>query len=191
MMRLGLASIAAAVVISSAAIGGSAAAQSGFSSPFDTPQGSWSRSCMGGMVMSGELIANCQDSRGFYRQARINVASCRGAEIINDNGNLVCYPREERRGAWGGGGWGGRARITVYEHVNYQGQARTFEGEVPNMVPLRFNDVVSSMQMRGAWEVCTDVDYRGRCEIFDRDVPNVVPLGLNDLISSMRPAGRR
>ncbi len=143
---------------------------------------------MGGMVMSGELIANCQDSRGFYRQARINVASCRGAEIINDNGNLVCYPREERRGGWGRPGWGGgRHRITVYEHTNYQGVARTFDQAVPNLVPLRFNDVISSMQLTGAWEVCTDVDFRGRCEIFDRDVSSVVPLGLNDLISSFRP----
>jgi hypothetical protein len=58
-------SVAAAVLITSASMGGQAAAQSGFSSPFDTPPGSWRRSCMGGMVMSGELIANCQDSRGF------------------------------------------------------------------------------------------------------------------------------
>lgn len=143
---------------------------------------------MAGMVMSGELIASCQDTRGFYRQARINIASCRGAEIINDNGALVCYPREERRGDWRRPRWGGGGyRVTVYEHVSYQGVARTFDQAVPNLVPMRFNDVISSMRMTGAWEFCTDVDFRGRCEVFDRDVSNVVPLGLNDLISSFRP----
>ncbi len=186
-MRWILAGVAAVTVAACIGVAEEASAQSGWTRPFDTPPGSWSRSCMGGMVTSGELVANCQDTRGFYRQARINIASCRGAEIINDNGALVCYPRDERRSGWRRPGWGAGSRVTVYEHANYQGVARTFDQAVPNLVPMRFNDVVSSMQMTGAWEFCTDVDLRGRCEIFDRDVSNMVPLGLNDLFSSFRP----
>lgn len=158
----------------------------GLTSPFQTPPGSWSQSCMGGMVMSGELIANCRDSRGFYRQGRITVASCRGSDIVNDNGNLVCAPQPERRRDWARPGRSPQ-RVTVYEHTNYQGVARTYDSAVPNLVPLQFNDVISSMQVTGPWEVCTDVDFRGRCEIFDQDVASFVPLGLNDVISSMRP----
>lgn len=176
-----------AVLLGMASVWPGAVAAQGLTSPFQTPPGSWSQSCMGGMMMSGELIANCRDTRGFYRQGRINVANCRGAEIVNDDGNLVCYPEPERRRDWARPGRG-RARITVYEHTNFQGLARTYDSAVPNLVPLRFNDVISSMQVTGPWEVCTDIDFRGRCEIFDRDVSSVVPLGLNDLISSMRPA---
>lgn len=154
-------------------------------SAFDTPPGSWRNTCSGGVVINGRLNAHCQDSRGFPRNSYLEVASCRGAEIINNNGTLTCRATPERRG------WNrprGRASITVYQHTHYDGASRTFTTEVANLVPLGWNDVISSMVLRGRWEVCTDIDFRGRCEIFEGDVENVVPLGLNDLISSFRPA---
>ena len=50
------------------------------------------------------------------------------------------------------------------------------------------NDAISSMEMRGAWEVCTDSNFRGSCQVFDGDVRNLGSTGFNDRISSMRPA---
>lgn len=171
-----------AVALFSASVPSGATAQS----VFDTPPGSWRNTCSGGVVINGRLNAQCQDSRGFPRNSYLEVASCRGAEIINNNGTLTCRATPQRRG-WNRPGRG-RASITVYQHTNYDGASRTFTTEVANLVPLGWNDVISSMSMRGSWEVCTDINFRGRCEIFDGDVQNVVPLGLNDLISSFRPA---
>ncbi|MCQ4069706.1 beta/gamma crystallin family protein, partial [Klebsiella pneumoniae] len=61
------------------------------------------------------------------------------------------------------------------------------DGEVPNLANTGFNDRISSMQLRGRWEVCTDAYFRGYCQIVDGDVRNLGNSGLNDRISSMRP----
>lgn len=158
-------------------------------SVFDTPPGSWRNTCMGGVVINGRLNAQCQDSRGLPRNSYLEVASCGGREIINNNGNLSCAPSQDPPRQWARPGGGGRS-ITVFEHTNYQGRSRTWSGEVANLVPEGWNDIISSMSMRGAWEVCTDINFRGRCQVFDGDVTSTVPLGLNDVISSIRPAGR-
>lgn len=180
----------ASIAVLLAAGSGPAAAQTALQSPFDTPPGSWRDTCMGGMVMSGELIANCRNGQGFYGQSRIRVADCGGRSIVNDNGRLVCTPSTGPAG-WGGGRRGrGGHRIVVYEHVNFVGASRTFEGEIASMGAFNFNDVISSMEMQGAWEVCTDANFRGRCEVYRNDVSTLVPLGLNDVISSLRPVRR-
>ena len=96
-------------------------------------------------------------------------------------------------GGWGGGnsggGWGGgRDSVTVYRDANFRGASTTFNGEMPNLDRTGFNDAISSMQMRGRWEVCTDAFFRGNCLVIDGDVRNLDRWGLNDRISSMRPA---
>lgn len=182
MFRMGLVMIAAALGLGAPASG---AAQSAF----DTPPGSWRNSCRGGTVINGRLNALCDDSRGLPRNSYLEIASCQGREIVNSNGNLACAPAQNNPRQWGRPGGGGRS-ITVFEHTNYQGASRTYTGEVANLVPESWNDIISSMSMRGAWEVCTDTNFRGRCQVFDSDVTSTVPLGLNDVISSIRPAGR-
>lgn len=182
MPRLSLIAIAAAIGIG---VPTSGAAQSAF----DTPPGSWRNSCRGGTVINGRLNALCDDSRGLPRNTYLEVATCQGREIINNNGSLACAPSQTTPRQWARPGGGGRS-ITVFEHTNYQGRSRSWSGEVANLVPEGWNDIISSMSMRGAWEVCTDINFRGRCQTFDGDVVNTVPLGLNDVISSIRPAAR-
>lgn len=181
----GAAGAAIAMLLATGA--GPAAAQMSLQSPFETPPGSWRDTCMGGMMMSGELIATCRNGQGFHGQSRIRVADCGGRPIANDNGRLVCTPSTGRDG--GRRGRGG-SRIVVYEHINFEGASRTFEGEIASMGAFRFNDVISSMEIRGAWEVCTDANFLGRCEVYRNDVSTLTPLGLNDVISSLRPVRR-
>ncbi|WP_428149480.1 beta/gamma crystallin-related protein [Brevundimonas sp.] len=99
-------------------------------------------------------------------------------------------------GGWGnggnnGGGWGGnngRSGITVYADSNYRGYSQTFRSEVPNLNSSGLNDQISSIELSGAWEVCTDAYYRGQCQIVTNSVRNLGNTGYNDRISSMRPA---
>lgn len=158
-------------------------------SVFDTPPGSWRNTCRGGVVINGRLNAQCEDSRGLPRNSYIEIATCGGREIVNNNGTLTCTPANDGGRQWGRPGGGGRS-ITVYQHTNFQGASRTYNGEVANLVPEGWNDVISSARTTGTWEVCTDVNFGGRCQVLDADIANAVPLGLNDVISSIRPAGR-
>jgi hypothetical protein len=63
----------------------------------------------------------------------------------------------------------------------------SFDGAVWDLGNTGFNDIISSMRFRGAWEVCTDAYFRGRCITFRNDLRDLVPWGMNDRISSMRP----
>ncbi|MES2860684.1 MAG: beta/gamma crystallin-related protein [Pseudomonadota bacterium] len=97
-------------------------------------------------------------------------------------------------GGWGnnnGGGWGGnngRNGITVYADSNFRGYSQSFRNEVPNLGNSGLNDQISSMELNGAWEVCTDAYFRGNCQVVTNSVRNLNNTGLNDRISSMRPA---
>ncbi len=93
-------------------------------------------------------------------------------------------------GGWGGNNGGGRSSVTIYQDANYRGYSQTFRGAQSNFGSTGFNDAISSLQLQGAWEVCTDANYRGQCQIIDGNVRNLDRWGLNDRISSMRPAGR-
>lgn len=99
----------------------------------------------------------------------------------------------------GGGGWPGddddgegpgpgRVGITLFEHTNYDGASRFLNGDTPNLAMLGWNDIASSLRVRGseAWEVCEHVNYAGRCRVISEDVPNLIPGGWNDAISSVR-----
>lgn len=104
-------------------------------------------------------------------------------------------------GGGGGGGWnpggpggpGGpdsRAEITVYENANYRGASQTWRREMSDLGRTSLNDRISSIELRGSWEVCSDANFRGRCQIFSRGVRNLHDTGWGDRISSLRPAGR-
>ena len=108
------------------------------------------------------MMAPAQD-RAPYQSERVAprgsfAQSCSGA--YTNQGRLYADCRDER----------GRVR-----------------GEVANLQYEGFNDAVSSMELRGRWEVCTDANFRGYCQIVDGSVRNLDRWGLNDRISSMRP----
>ena len=164
------------------------------------PRGDYRDSCSGEYVNRGRLYADCRDRRGNVRGTSIELNRCSAYEIRNDNGLLVCGPHrgsyEDRGGGGGGrpdndGGWGGgRNEITVYRDALYRGASTSFRGAMPNLRNSGFNDTISSMRFRGAWEVCTDAYFRGTCRTFRDDVWNLEQHGLNDRISSLRPVGR-
>jgi len=172
------------------------------------PRGSYAQSCSGSYVNQGRLYADCRDLRGQMRGTSIELNRCADADIGNDDGRLVCgrhrgdieQGRPGQGGGWGGGrppgggwnnggSWGnGRQSITVYRDSNYRGDSRSFNGEVEDLKQAGLNDVISSMRLRGAWEVCEHSYYRGRCQVFNNDVTSLTQFGLNDRISSLRPA---
>ena len=64
------------------------------------------------------------------------------------------------------------------------------EGPMPNLAGTRFNDRVTSIQLRrraGPWLVCADANYRGRCVTVDGDVRDVDRIGMLGRISALRP----
>ncbi|WP_292262094.1 beta/gamma crystallin-related protein [Brevundimonas sp.] len=167
------------------------------------PRGSYSQTCSNVSMNQGRLYAECRDMRGQTRGTSIEANRCGQADIANDNGLLICgnirgsytnnRPGRNNGGGWNnggnnGGGWGGgRDSITVYRDANFRGASTRFDGEMANLDRTGFNDAISSMQMRGRWEVCTDAYFRGNCQVLDGDVRNLDRWGLNDRISSMRP----
>ncbi|GLK48528.1 hypothetical protein GCM10017620_15010 [Brevundimonas intermedia] len=167
------------------------------------PRGGYARSCTEAYTNRGRLYADCRDMRGQIRGTSIELARCGDEEINNDNGLLVCGrfrgDYEDRQpgrpgngGGWGSGngdgGWGGgRSSIIVYEDSNYRGASREFTSEDRNLGNTPFNDRISSIRVRGRWEICTDAQFGGRCRIIDGDARNLNSTGFNDNISSLRP----
>lgn len=166
------------------------------------PRGSYRDSCQEEYVNRGRLYADCRDRRGNLRGTSIELAQCGPYNIANDDGRLVCGPHrgtyEDRPGngggggGWGGGnggGWGGggRGSAVIYTDANFRGASQRIDGEVANLGNTGFNDRISSLQLRGRWEVCTDAYFRGSCRVIDGDVRNLGNTGFNDRISSMRP----
>ena len=91
-------------------------------------------------------------------------------------------------GGWNGGNnGGGRNSITVFYDRDYRGGFQTFRGEQYNLGNTDFNDQISSIQVNGPWEVCSDSGFRGSCQIIEGNVRNLNTSGLNDRISSKRP----
>lgn len=84
-----------------------------------------------------------------------------------------------------------RARIVLFDDINFGGEQRVMDGEVRDFRAIGFNDRVSSIQITGAWEFCEDADFRGGCITLSRDDRNLVNDGFNDRISSARPAADR
>ena len=80
----------------------------------------------------------------------------------------------------------------VYKHPYFRGPALEINGPVRNLAYESFNDTISSIELRGAWEICVDPDFRGKCTIIDGSVARLSDLRMNDNITSLRPvSGRR
>jgi hypothetical protein len=86
----------------------------------------------------------------------------------------------------------GRPGIILYQEDNFRGNQLPVDGPVRNLVPLHFNDRVSSVRVNyGAWRLCDDDYFRGRCIVVTRDEPKLDRLGMDDRISSVTPADDR
>ena len=81
--------------------------------------------------------------------------------------------------------------IAVYADPDFRGQSRVFDRPVRDLNRLRFNDTISSVKLRGAWELCEHPDFRGRCVTVDGPVYYLREFGLNDKITSLRPVNSR
>jgi hypothetical protein len=88
---------------------------------------------------------------------------------------------------------GGRhsGEIIVYEHPNFRGQSRVFDGVVRDLNYFRFNDTISSLELRGKWEVCEHPNFRGRCQLVTGPIAHLSDIRMNDNITSMRPISHR
>lgn len=88
-----------------------------------------------------------------------------------------------------GGGYGRNAPVMLFSDPNFRGNALPVDGAIPHLNPLRFNDKVSSIAVRGgSWEVCTDPNFRGRCTVITGSIESTSYYKLNDNITSIRPA---
>lgn len=172
------------------------------------PRGGYRDSCSSEYVNRGRLYADCRARNGRIRGTSIELNRCGDYEIRNDDGRLVCGPwrgdyedrpdrpgrpdrpdRPDRPGR-PGGGWDRGASITIYRDAYFRGASTRLDGEIANLANMGFNDAISSMQLRGEWEVCTDAYFRGQCRTFRDDVHNLQQQGINDRISSLRPVRR-
>lgn len=165
----------------------------GASQAFDGPVADLSRVGMNdsisSMRMRGPWTA-CTDAnfRGQCQTFSGDVSSLRAAGM-NDRISSLRPGRFDGGGGGGGGGWGNTS-ITVFEDAMYRGASETFSREIPDLRNSGMNDRISSIRLRGAWEVCTDAWFRGRCEVIRADAWNLEQQRLNDSISSIRPLAR-
>lgn len=91
-------------------------------------------------------------------------------------------------GGPGGPGGGGGSGITLYEHTGYGGGSLFLNSDTPNLVPMGWNDITSSIRVSPGevWQVCKDAFYGGPCRTISSDTPSLVPFFFNDVVSSAR-----
>lgn len=150
-------------------------------------RGSGINDTISSMRMRGQWTA-CTDAnfRGQCQTFSGDVSSLRAAGM-NDRISSLRPGRFD--GGGGDGGWGNTS-ITVFADAMYRGASESFSREIPDLRNSGLNDRISSIRIRGAWEVCTDAWFRGQCEVIREDVWNLEQRRLNDRISSMRPLAR-
>lgn len=80
----------------------------------------------------------------------------------------------------------------VYKDPGFRGPALVISGAEPNLAEVRFNDTISSIRVRGSWELCVDPNFRGKCTIINGSEDRLSYIRMNDNITSLRPVrGRR
>ncbi|MEO8256278.1 MAG: beta/gamma crystallin-related protein [Acidobacteriota bacterium] len=87
----------------------------------------------------------------------------------------------------------GRASITVYDDVNFQGKPFTFRGDVADMRQFGLNDRISSLQVGSgeSWEICENTGFGGQCTVVSGSERDLRRINWNDMISSMHPVSDR
>ncbi len=98
---------------------------------------------------------------------------------------------DDRGTPYGSGKGAGRmsGALTLFSDPDGRGHVLSIEGPVYHLNDLRFNDVASSLRVRGhgAWQVCEHPGFRGRCRIVEGSVFRLKDIGMNDNITSARP----
>ncbi|MEO8190566.1 MAG: beta/gamma crystallin-related protein [Acidobacteriota bacterium] len=93
--------------------------------------------------------------------------------------------RREERGR--GRGYAERPRerfgIVMFEEEDLRGARREFEREETDLYGGR----VSSLDVRGSWEICDRPSFRGRCVTVSGEVPSLRSYGMQNRIASARP----
>jgi hypothetical protein len=81
--------------------------------------------------------------------------------------------------------------VILFEHANFEGNARALSRTVDNFETIQFNDTVSSVIIvNGSWLLCTDAGFRGDCRMFGPGEYRNLPRELNDRFSSARESRR-
>lgn len=181
-----------------------------------SPSGTYRNSCRSISVdRGGTLKADCKTNSGSWRRSSIRLSQCKGQNIANLNGRLVCTKgspgkgaalkkkgadRSNRNGGWNNKGHGknhdvrsipqsrNRGSIVLYDRAQYKGRSFTIRDNMSNLGATGYNDVSSSIRISGGgvWLVCSDKNYGGRCVNVSSDIRDLSRLGMNDRISSVR-----
>ena len=78
--------------------------------------------------------------------------------------------------------------ITVFEQPNFKGRAMTFQQSVPSLAKLQFNDVISSVQIKGRdWVLCEHRNFMGKCVRVHMKEKNLSRLKILGQVSSLYP----
>jgi len=82
----------------------------------------------------------------------------------------------------------GKGCVYLFEHINYGGKVLNVCGSIANFVPLKWNDIASSIKV-GTWTdaiVYEHINYQGKQIKFSNDAPDFRLYGWNDIASSIR-----
>ena len=82
----------------------------------------------------------------------------------------------------------GGAGITIFEDIDFGGRTQTFRNDVPDLVQLGWNDMMSSFRVGPGeqWELCEDINFGGRCVVVSGSERDMRVNGWNDMVSSFR-----
>ena len=79
--------------------------------------------------------------------------------------------------------------ITVFDQPNFKGRALTFDQSVPSLAKVQFNDVIASVQIKGArdWVLCEHRNFMGKCVRIHAKEKNLKRLKIDGQVSSLYP----
>lgn len=84
-----------------------------------------------------------------------------------------------------------KGEAIIYAHPDFRGPSRLIRGVEPNLKDIGFNDTVSSIEVRGSWEICVGPHFKSKCTIIDRPQHRLSLIRMNDNITSLRPVRAR
>lgn len=79
--------------------------------------------------------------------------------------------------------------ITVFDQPNYRGRTMEFNAAVPSLAKLNFNDVISSVRIKGTrdWVLCEHRNFMGKCVRVRAKEKDLKRLKINGQVSSLYP----
>jgi CVNH domain len=127
------------------------------------PSGSYQQSCIGIHVQNGQLVARCTEPQGDRIRSSIALGSCRGGDIANSNGQLVCNggngyrQRGDRNGYGGNNAYGNNGNNSYGNNGNSYGNNGNGYGAPGGS----YQQSCSSAHMRGGLLTATCPDGNG------------------------------